>query len=104
MSSIPQLDPRDAALADAVAERVTAKLNAGLLLTATDAARYIGIGRDAFYGLLDEPGFPKPVRVKGGGKRYLRRELEAWAASRPRAKRAAIRVEQDDTPNGNGSP
>lgn len=91
-------DPATAEQAAAIAAELAPLLRVPLLLTATGAAAYLGFGLTKFYGLADEPGFPRPVKVPGRSpgkvaKRYRRSDLEAWAAARPPARRTPSREE-----------
>lgn len=60
---------------------VIQSVSEGLLLTATDAARFLGISRAQFYTLR---GSIPVITMPGSGKRSMRRyskeQLEFWAA------------------------
>lgn len=56
------------------------------VLRAGEAARKLGVGRTAFYELRRSEGFPTPIILSASSRGYSERELDAWIASRPRAR------------------
>lgn len=42
------------------------------LLTAQQAANYLGISKRTFYDLKDEPNFPPPKKISGSMRWFLR--------------------------------
>lgn len=50
-----------------------------MLLTANDIAELLGGSRPWVYKLMQEHGFPKPIRI-GTGVRWESAEVSAWLA------------------------
>ena len=71
----------DASLADVVRElralRSTLVAGHAELLTAAQAARFLGVGRSTFYRIVAAELGLKPVRM-AGGKRWRRADLQAY--------------------------
>ena len=64
------------------------------LLDTDAAAAFLCVGRTAFYGLRDTPGFPRAVAPPGCRPLYKRAELERWVGrQRPARRRAALASE-----------
>lgn len=65
---------------------------AGLLLTATEAAKFLGHSRSKFYELSSERGFPAPVRAPGRNFQvYRRADLDRWVSRlKPGRKKAKV--------------
>ena len=66
-------------------------LLAGLppLLTPNQLLETLGISRITLWRLMRDPAFPRPLRTspnpgRASRRRYVRAEIEAWLASRPR--------------------
>lgn len=76
---------------DLLADKLAVRLRREAL-TLAEAAAVLGIGRDAFYEARDLPGFPRPVRVTAGCRRYRVRDLRRWLQTRPEARRSAARL------------
>jgi predicted DNA-binding transcriptional regulator AlpA len=73
------------ALAEAVADRVIAKLarqpagaSAPQLLTRAQVAERIGRSVSTVKRLQAVPGFPRPVRLAGGRPQWRASEIELW--------------------------
>jgi len=54
------------------------------LLGAVEGARVLGVSRQRFYQLQDQPGFPSPAAELARGALWRRADIEAFAASRSR--------------------
>lgn len=55
------------------------------LLTRRDVEKWCQIARTTIYRLMRADQFPEPIRIGPRAVRWLRSEVEAWLASRPRA-------------------
>ena len=55
------------------------------LLTRRDVEKWCQIARTTIYRLMRAGQFPEPIRIGPRAVRWLRSEVEAWLASRPRA-------------------
>lgn len=51
------------------------------LLTAAEAAAYIGVGRSTLYRMMEDEPMLKPVRMPSGNKLWRRRDLLAFVDS-----------------------
>jgi predicted DNA-binding transcriptional regulator AlpA len=51
-----------------------------------NVAELLGVTKQRTHQIVDEPGFPDPVTEDGGARIWRRREVEAWARTRPKAK------------------
>ena len=54
-------------------------------LTRAEVEHRTGLGRSSIYRLMRSGAFPEPIRVSERAVRWSAREIEAWAASRPRS-------------------
>jgi excisionase family DNA binding protein len=78
-------DVRQVGLVDVVQElralRAAIARQDAELMTAAQAARFLGIGKTKLYQLAALDERLKPVKLPGGGKRWRRADLEAFVAS-----------------------
>lgn len=60
-------------------------------LTSKEVAALLSIGQTTLRGLRQTPDFPAPVHLSPRTIRWLRSEIEEWAAARPRCHAAPWR-------------
>lgn len=66
-------------VADDETDRRLAEPTIPPLVSATDAARMLGVSRQRVHQLIDRPGFPQPVTRPSGGPLWTRMSIEAFA-------------------------
>jgi excisionase family DNA binding protein len=95
---MPTLETADAATATATVQRVghaVGLTGAPELLTVSQAAKCLGIGRSTLYRLLSESSLPLTRVAIGRDTRLAKRELMAWLES-PGAEPTRVRGPNDE--------